>query len=602
MKTGKRLLAGILIVLMAASCCSAAFAVDASGLKTAYKAKINEFEYCYYSVYDIDIDGTPELIIDYGQQHGGQPGRIYHFFTYTNKIVALGTVAGYHGQLYPLKGKNGVYLQRAFMGEVYTSIVSVKNGKVIETEDAAHSGSWNVNTAAEMKKTELGNPLAAAYCTETSLLDKIQIEDEKGKLFGLITCGEKGNSQADGQGALNAAALYYSQILNNRLSGYTTERANIKKLYYNARESTVTPERFKAAIKQAYQNTKENDISFFTYNGHDAHNGGTNNEGGIWLAAGAEVFGWQDLARYLSENIKGKIVVFYDSCYAGRFIRKGVETLSKADRNRFTVIAACGEDQFCNGNDMLFHPLGEDPVIPTAKEYYTYMSYYLGVGTGAFNGKLRADSDSDYQITAGELFTYIRKNVKKAVKKAKIDQDVTTFGEEGTTLFQCDFQVRLSKSIYEFDGKEKNPKVVVTASNGKTVNKNSYTVQYTNNREIGVATATVKIKGKNGETRSLNYLILPQKVSGLKVSGTTGSKTQLRWNSVSDATGYIVYRYNPSTKAYAIIKVTAANRCKLKGLNPGTTYRFAVRAYKTVNGENFYGKYSSAKKVTTKNG
>lgn len=68
---------------------------------------------------------------------------------------------------------------------------------------------------------------------------------------------------------------------------------------------------------------------------------------------------------------------------------------------------------------------------------------------------------------------------------------------------------------------------------------------------------------------------------------SSANAVKMSWNKVSGATGYRVYRYNTSTKKWqriANIKGTSYTFSKLKA---GTTYKFTVRAYKTVSGKTY---------------
>ena len=75
-------------------------------------------------------------------------------------------------------------------------------------------------------------------------------------------------------------------------------------------------------------------------------------------------------------------------------------------------------------------------------------------------------------------------------------------------------------------------------------------------------------------------------VSGLKAESAAKS-VKLTWDKVSNASGYAVYQYNASKKAWtekATVGQSAASYT-VKGLSPGTAYRFAVRAFVQPSGQ-----------------
>ena len=98
----------------------------------------------------------------------------------------------------------------------------------------------------------------------------------------------------------------------------------------------------------------------------------------------------------------------------------------------------------------------------------------------------------------------------------------------------------------------------------------------------------------------LDNVITVSKPVRLRVTATNTTALNLKWNKVEDATGYVVYRYNSSSKKYS--KLGSTKKCvfKVENLQTRTTYQFAVRAYKRVDGKNYYSNYSSLVQAITK--
>lgn len=80
---------------------------------------------------------------------------------------------------------------------------------------------------------------------------------------------------------------------------------------------------------------------------------------------------------------------------------------------------------------------------------------------------------------------------------------------------------------------------------------------------------------------------------------STNSTVTVKWKKVSGATGYTVYKYNTSAKKYSKVASTKNTSCKISKLKAGTTYVYAVKAYKTVKKKNYYSSYSSKVTVST---
>ena len=103
--------------------------------------------------------------------------------------------------------------------------------------------------------------------------------------------------------------------------------------------------------------------------------------------------------------------------------------------------------------------------------------------------------------------------------------------------------------------------------------------------------AAAKKAGFKGEIE-LTKVSVPT-VKNLKVGGRTTSRIRLNWNKANSVTGYVVYCYSPEAKKYVKLSATDSLTFVATNLKAKTTYKFAVRAYKRVNGNNYYGSLSA---------
>ena len=72
---------------------------------------------------------------------------------------------------------------------------------------------------------------------------------------------------------------------------------------------------------------------------------------------------------------------------------------------------------------------------------------------------------------------------------------------------------------------------------------------------------------------------LPSSPAGLSISNVTSSEIDISWQSVSNATGYKVYRATPNDSNYTLIATISTASYKNTGLNSSTTYWYYVTAY-----------------------
>lgn len=86
------------------------------------------------------------------------------------------------------------------------------------------------------------------------------------------------------------------------------------------------------------------------------------------------------------------------------------------------------------------------------------------------------------------------------------------------------------------------------------------------------------------------------KVDTLTVASTGYNKVKLTWSGVDGATGYRIYRSTSKTSGFKKIKSITTNSKVTytnSGISCGTTYYYKVRAYRLIDGNYYFGEYSS---------
>ena len=164
----------------------------------------------------------------------------------------------------------------------------------------------------------------------------------------------------------------------------------------------------------------------------------------------------------------------------------------------------------------------------------------------------------------------------------------------------------LATAKYVYDGGVKSPAVTVTNANGSNlVSGTDYSVTYQSGRKnVGQYAVTVNMKGAYTGSKTLYFKIYP-KLTTL-VSLTSGPEAlTVKWNKMAtQTTGYQIQYSTSSTfesdnKAVLITNTSTLSK-KLTGLKAKKKYYVRIRTYKTINNENFYSYWSSAKAATTK--
>ncbi len=117
---------------------------------------------------------------------------------------------------------------------------------------------------------------------------------------------------------------------------------------------------------------------------------------------------------------------------------------------------------------------------------------------------------------------------------------------------------------------------------------------------VSAGTATITAKAVSGVKDTCTVTVKPGTVANLKASGSSKKSITLNWDSVSNVTGYRVFRYDKAKKKYVKISDLKSNSYKVWGLNKASAYKFKVRAYKNSNKKSYVGKYSSVLSAFTR--
>jgi nitrate reductase NapAB chaperone NapD len=202
----------------------------------------------------------------------------------------------------------------------------------------------------------------------------------------------------------------------------------------------------------------------------------------------------------------------------------------------------------------------------------------------------------------GRMVT-IEKNVALLTARS-VDSEfaaaVTFPGSKAKITLTLDTDELASGYILKLDGKEvkyteENGKLVYAVNNAQIGTSYQFEltpyVLYENNGKID------KVAGKTfKKTVTPKVTLKKAKIKSVKA----GRKSlKVKWAKVKGASGYkISYKVGSKTKTVTV-KGASKKSKTIKNLTRGK-YTVKVRAYKTVNGKKYYGKWSKAKKVSVR--
>lgn len=157
-----------------------------------------------------------------------------------------------------------------------------------------------------------------------------------------------------------------------------------------------------------------------------------------------------------------------------------------------------------------------------------------------------------------------------------------------------------------YTGKPVTNKITVQDANGKTLKQGQdYTVDYSNNVNVGVAKMNLQGIGKYGFRFSKSFRILPKQTQINQIQ-PSAKKAVLKWTPVKkQASGYVVQYGTDSSfqnkgRTYTVKgKSPTASSLTIKDLKPKTVYFVHIRTYKVVKDQTFYSNWCKTLKFKT---
>lgn len=110
---------------------------------------------------------------------------------------------------------------------------------------------------------------------------------------------------------------------------------------------------------------------------------------------------------------------------------------------------------------------------------------------------------------------------------------------------------------------------------------------------VSFGSCTITAKAQYGSrTAACTVTVVPKAVTGLSCSNVDETSLTLKWNSVSGASKYQIYRYDSAAGKYVYFRSVTATLCNIGGLSAGQRLQYRVRAVHTKASKNYYGAFS----------
>ena len=186
---------------------------------------------------------------------------------------------------------------------------------------------------------------------------------------------------------------------------------------------------------------------------------------------------------------------------------------------------------------------------------------------------------------------------------------VKTFTVKPLGLSSSYAKITIPYSAYTYTGSVIKPEATVKFKNGSVIPSDDYSVSYSNNIKVGMATMTVKAKGGNTSGSYTKTFVVKPAKNAIKSITTTKGAFKITWTKGTAGTvGYQVLYSTDKNFKNNVHSYTSTNLSDLsenfsKVPKSGETWYVKVRSFYTKDGKTTstrYGNYSSVKIIKVK--
>jgi hypothetical protein len=146
-----------------------------------------------------------------------------------------------------------------------------------------------------------------------------------------------------------------------------------------------------------------------------------------------------------------------------------------------------------------------------------------------------------------------------------------------------------------YTGAALTPAVAVKHNGSALAAGSDYTVAYSDNTQVGLATVTIKGTGNYIGTKVVTFRINPQATS-IKTITSGKKKLTVVWTKVAGTTKYVVqYRLKGASAWKSVSVAGSKGSVVIAKLKKGKKYQLRIQDYKTVAGVPYYSAVSAVR-------
>lgn len=170
------------------------------------------------------------------------------------------------------------------------------------------------------------------------------------------------------------------------------------------------------------------------------------------------------------------------------------------------------------------------------------------------------------------------------------------------TFNSKNLSVTFDKTSLVYYGSAVHPVMYVSFNGQPLVQDVDYNVTYSKNNAPGRATVKITGIGNFAGSVSKTFIISPQKVNSVSIAKNSATTATVSWGKVDKVSGYEILKYdaNKNSFVHAVYASADSTSYQFTKLQNSALHSYIVKAYKTIDGDKYFGEQSDAVSVFIK--